>query len=80
MTDIDTSPCRLTVRVIDATGQTLQFRCRVKGTGAWEKMSFPLGRKLEHWDGGSVAASSSKMPVPVGIVAQLHFLKLTVLK
>ena len=43
----------LTVRVIDATGQTLQFRCRVKGTGAWEKMTFPLGRKLEHWDGAN---------------------------
>ena len=43
----------LTVRVIDATGQTLQFRCRVKGTGAWEQMTFPLGRKLEHWDGAN---------------------------
>ena len=43
----------LTLRVIDATGQTLQFRCRIKGTGAWEKMSFPLSRKLEHWDGAN---------------------------
>jgi len=43
----------LTVRVIDSTGQTLQFRCRIKGTGAWEKMTFPLGRKLEHWDGAN---------------------------
>ena len=43
----------LTVRVVDSTGQTLQFRCRIKGTGSWEKMSFPLGRKLEHWDGAN---------------------------
>ena len=32
---------------------SLQFRCRIKGTGAWEKMTFPLGRKLEHWDGAN---------------------------
>lgn len=41
----------LTFRVVDSTGQTLQFKTRLKGTGAWEAIRFPLDRKLENWDG-----------------------------
>ena len=42
---------RLTMRVADATGQTLQFKTKLKGLGEWETVKFPLNRKLEHWDG-----------------------------
>lgn len=48
-----TTPQPLTFRVTDATGQTLQFKMRLKGMGTWEKISFPLNRKLEHWDGAN---------------------------
>ena len=44
---------QLTFRVTDATGQTLQWKTRLKGTGAWEEIRFPLDRKLEHWDGAN---------------------------
>lgn len=47
------TPQPLTFRVTDATGQTLQFKTRLKGNGGWEKISFPLNRKLEHWDGAN---------------------------
>jgi hypothetical protein len=42
---------QLTFRVVDSTGQTLQFKTRIKGTGEWEAIRFPLDRKLENWDG-----------------------------
>lgn len=42
---------QLTFRVVDSTGQTLQFKTRLKGTGGWEPIRFPLDRKLENWDG-----------------------------
>lgn len=41
----------LTFRVVDSTGQTLQFKARLKGTGDWEPIRFPFDRKLENWDG-----------------------------
>ncbi len=44
-------PQGLTFRVTDASGQTLQFKARAKGTGTWEPVRFPLDRKLEHWGG-----------------------------
>ena len=44
---------KLTMRVSDATGQTLQFKASLKGTGDWERIRFPLDRKLEHWDGAN---------------------------
>ncbi len=43
----------LTLRVTDATGQTLQHRVRIKGRGTWENFAFPLDRKLEHWGGAN---------------------------
>jgi hypothetical protein len=43
----------LTFRVTDATGQSLQFKMRLKGTGTWEEIRIPLNRKLEHWDGAN---------------------------
>ena len=44
---------KLTMRVSDATGQTLQFKASLKGTGDWERIRFPLDRKLEHWEGAN---------------------------
>ncbi len=44
-------PQRLTFRVVDQTGQTLQFKGKISGTGDWETIRIPLTRKLEHWDG-----------------------------
>ncbi|MGI5868113.1 MAG: cellulase family glycosylhydrolase [Kiritimatiellia bacterium] len=44
---------QLTFRVVDSTGQTLQFKTRVKGTGGWEPIRFPLDRRLERWDGAN---------------------------
>jgi hypothetical protein len=43
----------LTFRVVDNTGQTLQFKQRIKGTGQWENIRIPLNKKLEHWDGAN---------------------------
>lgn len=42
---------QLTFRVMDSTGQTLQFKHRIRGTGQWENVRIPLNRKLESWDG-----------------------------
>jgi len=46
-------PQRLTFRVVDSTGQTLQYKTKTKGTGQWEAIRFPLDKKLEHWDGAN---------------------------
>lgn len=43
----------LTFRIVDSTGQTLQFKQRVKGTGSWENIRFPLNRRLERWGGAN---------------------------
>lgn len=44
---------KLTFRVVDNTGQTLQFKTKAKGTGLWEPIRLPLDKKLEHWDGAN---------------------------
>lgn len=44
---------RLTFRIIDTTGQTLQFKTQIQGTGDWETIRIPLTRKLEHWGGAN---------------------------
>ena len=46
-------PQRLTFRVVDGTGQTLQYKTKTKGTGQWESIRFPLDKKLENWDGAN---------------------------
>lgn len=43
----------LTFRVVDSTGQTLQYKSKLAGTGAWESITIPLNKKLEHWDGAN---------------------------
>ena len=43
----------ITLRVVDSTGQTHQFKTRIKGTGRWEAVAMPLNRGLEHWDGAN---------------------------
>jgi len=43
----------LTFRIKDSTGQTLQYKTKVAGTGRWEDVSIPLTRKLEHWGGAN---------------------------
>jgi hypothetical protein len=54
-------PRPLTFRLVDNTGQTLQYKTRIKGTGAWEAVSIPLNRKLENWDG----AKDGKVHYPI---------------
>jgi hypothetical protein len=44
---------QLTFRLIDSTGQTHQYKQRIKGTGQWEFIQIPLTRKLEHWGGAN---------------------------
>ncbi len=44
---------QLTFRLTDSTGQTLQHKTRLKGTGSWEPIRIPLDRKLEHWGGAN---------------------------
>ncbi len=46
----------LTFRFKDATGQTLQHKTRIKGTGNWETISIPLTKKFEHWGGANDGA------------------------
>lgn len=44
---------KLTFRVVDNTGQTLQFKTKAKGTGLWESIRLPMNKKLEHWGGAN---------------------------
>ena len=44
---------KLTFRVIDSTGQTLQYKTKINGLGDWETIRIPLNRKLEHWGGAN---------------------------
>ncbi|MCL1909904.1 MAG: cellulase family glycosylhydrolase [Kiritimatiellaeota bacterium] len=48
-------PQPLTFRITDRTGQTLQYKTRVKeqDVGGWVEISIPLDKKLEHWDGAN---------------------------
>lgn len=42
---------QITLRATDSTGQTHQFKSRLKGSGQWETVTMPLDKKLEHWGG-----------------------------
>ncbi|MAX23097.1 MAG: hypothetical protein CMJ19_01220 [Phycisphaeraceae bacterium] len=44
---------KLTFRVTDSTGQTLQYKTKINGIGDWETIRIPLDRKLEHWGGAN---------------------------
>ncbi|HEX4124319.1 MAG TPA: cellulase family glycosylhydrolase [Tepidisphaeraceae bacterium] len=44
-------PMHITLRLVDSTGQTLQFKGNLKGTGAWGTLTIPLARRFEHWGG-----------------------------
>jgi hypothetical protein len=50
-----------TFRIVDSTGQTLQFKTKLKGGSEWETVRIPLDRKLEHWDG----ANDGKVHFPI---------------
>ena len=52
---------KLTFRIVDNTGQTLQFKTKAKGTGLWESIRLPLEKKLEHWEG----ANDGKVHFPI---------------
>jgi hypothetical protein len=52
---------QVTFRLIDSTGQTLQSKGRLKGTGKFEAFSILLTGKLEHWDG----ANDGKVHFPI---------------
>jgi hypothetical protein len=53
---------RLTVRLIDSTGQCHQYVSSCSGTGAWETLRLPLDRRAsEHWGG----ANDGKLHFPV---------------
>ncbi len=54
-------PQRLTIRLVDDTGQTLQFKGRISGLGEWEAVTIPLDRKFEHWEG----ANDGKVHFPI---------------
>ncbi len=42
---------QITLRVVDAKGQTHQIKKRIKGTQGWEQIIFPLNKRVEHWGG-----------------------------
>jgi hypothetical protein len=52
---------QLTFRLVDTTGQTHQFKGRVRGGGEWEAIRIPLNRRLEHWGG----AADGKIHFPI---------------
>lgn len=66
-------PQRVTVRIIDETSQVHQFKGGVAGSGEWETIRIPLGKKLEHWGGANdgkihypIKALSLSLPAPSG--------------
>lgn len=42
---------QLTIRLTDGSGQTLQHKAQLTGTGKFEAITIDFGRKLEHWGG-----------------------------
>jgi hypothetical protein len=58
-------PQKLTFRVVDNTGQTLQIKTKTKVAGVWQSIRLPLNKKLEHWDG----ANDGKVHFPLKSLA-----------
>ena len=52
---------RVTFRLTDATGQTLQFKQNFKKEGGWHDVRIPFDRKMEHWGG----ANDGKVHLPL---------------
>ena len=52
---------RVTIRLTDGTGQTLQFKRKFKKGGEWEEVRIPFDRKMEHWGG----ANDGKVHLPL---------------
>lgn len=44
---------KVTLRLIDSTGQTHQYKGATHGTKGWETIHIPLGHRLEHWGGAN---------------------------
>ncbi|HMP76983.1 MAG TPA: cellulase family glycosylhydrolase [Kiritimatiellia bacterium] len=44
---------QLTFRLVDSTGQTHQFKHKLAGRDARERITIPLTRRLEHWGGAA---------------------------
>jgi hypothetical protein len=47
------APVRLTLRLVDSTGQKHQYRALVKGTGSWEPITLDLTKKVEAFGGAA---------------------------
>jgi len=65
---------RLTVRLVDSTGQTLQFKTTLKKPGEWTDVRIPLDRKMEHWGGTNdgkahLPLKSISMSIPPTVAA-----------
>ncbi|MEM1058465.1 MAG: hypothetical protein AAGK14_04385 [Verrucomicrobiota bacterium] len=54
-------PTSMTVRMKDATGQTLISKLRIKGLNEWEEVKVPLTGKFEGWGG----ANDGKIHFPI---------------
>ncbi len=44
---------QLTFRLVDSTGQNLQYKTRLKGLGVWEQITIPLDKRMERWGGAN---------------------------
>ncbi len=66
---------KLTFRIVDGTGQTLQYKTKVAGNADWEAIAIPLTRKLEHWDGdndGKVHFPTRQFMISVPLPSEEH--------
>lgn len=52
---------RVTYRLVDGTGQTLQFKQNYKKGADWADVRIPFDRKMEHWGG----ANDGKIHLPL---------------
>ena len=52
---------RITMRLVDDGGQTLQTKAQIPASGKWEPVKIPLTKKFEHWDG----ANDGKIHFPI---------------
>jgi hypothetical protein len=55
----------ITIRFIDASGQTLQSKGKLKGGGAWETVNVSFTKKFEAWGG----AKDGKIHFPIQQIA-----------